>query len=330
MRYRKIGALEVSVIGLGCNNFGGRLDAGQTAEVVSAALDSGITLFDTADIYGGTKSEEYLGQALRGRRDTAIVATKFGMEVDSERQGAAPAYVKQACADSLRRLGLDCIDIYWLHRPDPQVPIAETLGALAQLVEEGKVREIGCSNFSAAQLHEADGAALQTGAPNFEAVQNEYSLFHREPEGSQPGRPADGSWEDADKSGVLRQCAELGISFVPYFPLASGLLTGKYRAGQTAPAGSRLSNERSWQRFAGDDRIAVVERLLEFCAASGHSLLELAHSWLLRHQVVASVISGATKPEQAVANAAAGDWQLSADELTALDEILTEKGSQAS
>ena len=322
MQSRQIGALEVSAIGLGCNNFGGRLDAARTAEVVSAALDSGITLFDTADIYGGTKSEEFLGMALAGRRSKAVVATKFGMKVDDERTGAAPAYVQQACEDSLRRLGMQHIDIYWLHRPDPAVPIADTLGALGELVTAGKVREIGCSNFSAAQLALAAREAGRLGVPGFAAVQNEYSMFHREPEGEIPVDDGKAALEDSDKRGVLRQCAELGISFVPYFPLASGLLTGKYRAGQAAPAGSRLSSENAWQRFGGDERIAVVERLCGWCSKHGHSLLELAHSWLLRDGCVASVISGATKPGQAVANAAAGDWQLSAEELAEVEAIL--------
>ncbi|MCB1187087.1 aldo/keto reductase [bacterium] len=322
MEMRKIGSLSVSAIGLGCNNFGGRLDSAQTTEVVSAALDSGINLLDTADIYGATKSEEYLGQALRGRRDRAIVATKFGMRVDDERQGAAPAYVRQACEDSLRRLGMDTIDLYWLHQPDPSVPIADTLAAMHALVTEGKVREIACSNFSAAQLREADKAARQLGGPRFVAVQNEYSLFVREPEGDIPTDDGSVAREETDKRGVLKQCDELGISFVPYFPLASGLLTGKYHAGQPAPDGTRLSSAGAWQRFGGDERIDTVERLRSWCADKGHSLLELAHSWLLRHSCVASVISGATKPGQAIANAAAGDWKLNGSQLTEIEEIL--------
>jgi aryl-alcohol dehydrogenase-like predicted oxidoreductase len=328
MNVRKIGALDVSVIGLGCNNFGGRLDAARTADVVAAALDSGITLFDTADIYGATKSEEYLGRALAGKRSRAVVATKFGMEIDSERRGAAPAYVKQACTDSLSRLGMDWIDIYWLHQPDPAVPIAETLGALGELVADGKVREIACSNFSAAQLREASGEAARIGSPAFVAVQNEYSLFQREPEGEIPADDGNTAREETDKRGVLAQCEALEINFVPYFPLASGLLTGKYRRGAAAPEGSRLSNERSWQRFGGDERIGTVERLIEFCAARPHvhgrprTILELAHSWLLRHACVSSVISGATTPRQAQANAACGDWQLSAEELSEVEEIL--------
>ncbi|MCB1217098.1 aldo/keto reductase [bacterium] len=322
METRRIGQLDVSVIGLGCNNFGGRLDAAQTNEVVSAALDSGINLLDTADIYGATLSEEYLGLALRGRREQAIVATKFGMRVDDERQGAAPQYVRRACEDSLQRLGIETIDLYWLHQPDPSVPISDTLGALHELVQQGKLREIACSNFSAAQLREARSAADQLNGPAFCAVQNEYSMFVREPEGEIPADDGAVERESTDKRGVLQQCAELGIGFVPYFPLASGLLTGKYHAGQPAPEGTRLSSTGAWQRFGGDERIATVEKLRGWCADQGITLLELAHGWLLRHECVASVISGATKPEQAVANAAAGAWRASASQLQELEEIL--------
>ncbi|HEX7008393.1 MAG TPA: aldo/keto reductase, partial [Phycisphaeraceae bacterium] len=208
MQTRRIGSLEVSVVGLGCNNFGRRLDADATAQVVHAALDAGITFFDTADIYGGTLSETYLGKALDKRRDEVVIATKFGMEVDPQRKGAHPRYVRQAVEDSLRRLGTDYIDLYQLHTPDPEVPIADTLGVLDELVKSGKVREIGCSNFSAQQLEEAQ-AAVRPGAARFVSVQNEYSLLHREPE-----------------QAVLPACERLGLAFIPYFPLANGLLTG--------------------------------------------------------------------------------------------------------
>jgi len=302
MDTRKIGSLDVSVVGLGCNNFGGRLDAAGTAAVVSAALDAGITLFDTADIYGGTRSEEFLGRALGERRRDVVLATKFGMKVDDERRGARPEYVHQAAEDSLRRLGTDYIDLYQLHEPDPSVPIADTLGALDELVQAGKVREIGCSNFSVAQLREAR-AAVRPGAARFVSVQNQYSLLHREPE-----------------QGVLQECEREGLAFLPFFPLESGLLTGKVRRGQRAPEGSRLSEGRYAGRFLSDERLDVVEELIAFAESRGHTLLELAFSWLLAHPPVASVIAGATKPEQVRANAAAAAWRLTSADLAEIDE----------
>jgi len=305
MRTRTIGSLKVSVVGLGCNNFGGRLDAAGTANVVQAALDAGINFFDTADIYGGTKSEEYLGLALRGRRDQVVLASKFGMPLDEHRRGASPQYIKRAIEDSLRRLGTDRIDLYQLHRPDPDVPIADTLGALDELVRAGKVREIGSSNFSTTQIRAAD-AAVRPGAARFVSVQNEYSLLHRDPE-----------------RGVLDECEARGVAFLPYFPLASGVLSGKYRRGQPAPQGARLSASKSplASRFLSDRMLAIAEALTQFAEARGHSLLELAHSWLLAQRAVASVISGATSAEQVRANAAAASWQLSADELGEIDSI---------
>src|SRR5215210_8080880 len=208
MDTRRIGSLEVSVVGLGCNNFGRRLDSGATSAVVDAALDAGINFFDTADVYGGTRSEEYLGRALGRRRDEVVIATKFGSAVDERRKGARPEYVRQAAEDSLRRLGTDRIDLYQLHWPDPQVPIEDTLGALDELVQAGKVREIGCSNFSVEQLREAEASVLPGGA-RFVSVQNEYSLLQRAPE----------------QDGVLAECERADLAFLPYFPLASGLLT---------------------------------------------------------------------------------------------------------
>jgi len=307
METRRIGSLDVSVVGLGCNNFGGRLDAEQTASVVDASLDAGINFLDTADIYGKTQSEEYLGRALRGRRDRVVLATKFGAKVDDERNGARPEYVVRACEDSLRRLDTDYIDLYQLHTPDDTVPIADTLGALDELVKAGKVREIGCSNFSPAQLREAE-AAVRPGGARFVSVQNEYSLIHREPE-----------------QGVLDECARLGIAFIPYFPLASGLLTGKYRRGQPVPEGTRLTEER----FAGtrsEQNLELVERLVAFAEARGHTLLELAFSWLLTRPTVGSVIAGATKPGQVRGNAAAAGWRLSSEDLAELDGILPGAG----
>jgi aryl-alcohol dehydrogenase-like predicted oxidoreductase len=301
LEHRRIGALRVSLTGLGCNNFGWRIDAAQTARVVDAALDSGINFFDTADIYDKGHSEEFLGRALGGRRSDAIIATKFGMKFDDARQGAKPEYVRQAAEDSLRRLGTDYIDLYQLHQPDPSTPIAGTLGALDDLVRAGKVREIGCSNFSAAQLREAESAAGSRA--RFVSVQNQYSLFHREPEAE-----------------VLPECLRLGITFLPYFPLANGLLTGKYRAGQPLPKGSRGDSGFGPKVFT-EENLQKTERLIEFAAARDHSLLELAFAWLAAQPAVASVIAGATSPEQVRANAAAPQWRLTVEDLHQIDEI---------
>ncbi len=240
MEHRAIGSLNVSVVGVGCNNFGGRLNQVGATVVVNGALEAGINFFDTADTYGGTNSEVFLGAALGSRRSDVVVATKFGMPIDDTHFGAKPEYVRSACEDSLRRLGTDHIDLYQLHYPDATVPIAETLGALAELVAAGKVREIGCSNFTADQLREAKAAAGS--GPAFVSVQNQYSLLDRSPE----------------HDGVLDACDELGMSFLPFYPLANGLLTGKVRPGQPLPEGSRLANmppERSAHWLSdGDDR----------------------------------------------------------------------------
>lgn len=304
METRKIGSLEASVVGLGCNNFGWRLDAEQTAAVVHAALDAGITFFDTADVYGGTKSEEFLGRALAGRRDEVVIATKFGSRLDDQHRGARPEYVRQAAEASLRRLRTDRIDLYQLHWPDPEVPIADTLGALDELVRAGKVREIGCSNFSVGQLREAE-AAVRNGAARFVSVQNEYSLLHRDPERD-----------------VLPECARLGLAFLPYFPLASGLLTGKYRRGRPAPEGTRIGAGGWAGELLTDQNLALVEALDEFATSRGHTLLELAVSWLLAPPAVASVIAGATSPRQVRANTAAAGWKLTEANLAAIDGIV--------
>ncbi|HXQ30193.1 MAG TPA: aldo/keto reductase [Gemmatimonadales bacterium] len=300
METRRIGSLEVSAVGLGCNNFGSRLDATKTADVVQAALDAGITFFDTADIYGGTKSEEFLGRALGARRAQAVLATKFGMRVDDARQGARPEYVRRAVEDSLGRLRTDRIDLYQLHRPDPSVPIGDTLEALSGLVQAGKVREIGCSNFSGEQLLEARAAA-GAGA-RFVSVQNEYSLLHRAPERD-----------------VLPECDREGLAFLPYFPLASGLLTGKVRRGEPPP-GSRLAG-MGGSGLLAPRNLKVVAELAEFAQARRHTLLELAVSWLLARAAVASVIAGATSAEQVRVNAGAGGWRLAASELEAVNRL---------
>ncbi|HWJ23133.1 MAG TPA: aldo/keto reductase [Gemmatimonadaceae bacterium] len=306
MDTRRIGSLTVSVVGIGCNNFGIRLDASGTAAVVNAALDAGVNFFDTADIYGRTQSEVLLGRALGARRRDVVVATKFGMKVDDTKRGAKPAYVRQACEDSLRRLGTDYIDLYQLHEPDPTVPIADTLGALDELVKAGKVREIGCSNFSVEQIREAEGA-VKPGAARFVSVQNRYSLLHREPE----------------EDGVLAECELRGLAFLPFFPLESGLLTGKVRRGQPVPAGSRLTEERYSGRFLDDRRVDTVEELIAYAGGRGHTVLDLAFGWLLAHAPVASVIAGATKPEQVRANvAAASAWRLGEAELAEVDAVM--------
>jgi len=305
MQRRKIGSLNVSLVGLGCNNFGWRLDAESTANVVNAALEAGINFFDTADIYGGGQSEEFLGRALGPRRKDVIVATKFGMAMDDNRRGAKPGYVLQAVEDSLRRLGTDYIDLYQLHQPDPSTPIAETLSALDQVVKAGKVRQIGCSNFSAAQIREA-AAAVTAKAARFVSVQNEYSLVHREPERD-----------------VLAECERSGLAFLPFFPLASGLLSGKYRKHQTTPAGTRLASSERFRKLLSPENLDLVEALISYAQSKGHSLLELSISWLASHPVVASVIAGATRAEQVRANAKAADWEMTKSELSDIEAIVS-------
>jgi aryl-alcohol dehydrogenase-like predicted oxidoreductase len=301
---RMIGSLEVSVVGLGCNNFGRRLDHAKTATVVHAALDAGINFFDTADMYGDGESETYLGAALGPRRDEIVLATKFGAPYAGHDGGASAAYIRSAVEESLTRLGTDRIDLYQLHFPDTKTPIGETLGALVDLVAEGKLREIGCSNFSVDQLDEAV-AATPPGSPGFVSVQNQYSILHREPE-----------------DGVLDWCDRTGTAFLPFFPLASGLLSGKYRAGEPPPEGTRLAGmgDRAASQLT-DERLAAVADLDELAEREGHTVLDLAFGWLLSRPTVASVIAGATKPEQVTANVAAGDWRPGTDVLAAVDTI---------
>jgi len=303
MRTRTIGSLEVSVVGLGCNNFGGRLDEERSAEVVHAAVDAGITFFDTADIYGATHSEEFVGRALGARRADVVLATKFGMAVDAERKGAKPAYVHRALEDSLRRLGTDYVDLYQLHAPDAETPIADTLAALDECVRAGTVREIGCSNFTVEQLREA-AAAVADGAARFVSVQNQYSLLHRAPE------------ED-----VLPECRRQGLAFLPYFPLASGVLTGKYRRGQAPPAGTRLSAAKQNEGMLADADLAFVERLTAMAERHGRSTVELAIAWVAAQPPVASVIAGATSPDQVRANVAAADWELGDGDLAEIEAL---------
>jgi aryl-alcohol dehydrogenase-like predicted oxidoreductase len=301
---RTIGSLRVSVVGLGCNNFGPRLDAAGTATVVRAALDAGIDFFDTADLYGEGRSEEYLGRALGARRRDVAIATKFGHERSAFGKGARPDHVRACAEGSLKRLGTDYIDLYQIHQPDPDTPIADTLGAMDELVRAGKVREIGCSNFSVEQLREAERATPK-GAARLVSVQNQYSLVDREPE-----------------QGVLAECERQGLAFLPYFPLASGLLTGKYRKGRPLPHGGRLTGAARYSDFLSEQNLDLVERLIAFADGKRHALVELAVSWLLAHPVVASVIAGATKPEQVRTNVAAARWRLTPEELAEVERIL--------
>ncbi len=304
METRKIGSLEVSVVGLGCNNFGMRIGHKETQAVVDAALDAGINFFDTADIYGGTKSETYLGAALGARRDDIVLATKFGAPYEEHEGGASPAYIRTAVEDSLSRLGTDRIDLYQQHVPDQKTPIAETVGVLGELVDEGKIREFGCSNFTAAMLTEA-AAATPAGRPGFVSVQNQYNILYREPE-----------------DGVLEFCERTGSAFLPYFPLASGHLSGKYRAGEPPPEGTRLGamGDRAASQLT-DERLAAVAALDELASREGHNVLDLAFGWLLARPAVASVIAGATKPEQIAANVAAGSWRPGPGVLAEVDTI---------
>jgi aryl-alcohol dehydrogenase-like predicted oxidoreductase len=296
---------EVSAAGLGCNNFGRRIDLDATRAVVEAALAEGVTFLDTADVYGRGASEEFLGQVLEGRRDQVVLATKFGMDMgDGKGPRGSPQYVRDAARASLRRLRTDVIDVYWYHQPDGVTPIADTLDALDELVRAGTVRAIGASNFSASQLEEADAVARERGLTRFTAVQNEYSLLKPEAEDE-----------------VLPVCERLGLGFVPYFPLASGLLTGKYRRGQEGPAGARLSGRPA---IATDEQFELLEALDRYARDRGVLLVDVAIGGLLARRVVSSVIAGATKPEQVRANAAAARWSPSDDDLVALGELLAE------
>jgi aryl-alcohol dehydrogenase-like predicted oxidoreductase len=295
---------EASVVGLGCNNFGQRVDEQGTRAVVDAALDVGVTLFDTADVYSKGLSEEYLGKALEGRRDRVVLATKFGnpMTDDEELPLGSPAYVRKAVRASLERLRTDRIDLYQYHRPDGVTPIEETLGGLNELVEEGTVRFIGSSNFDEALVEEADRIAGEHGWARFVSAQNEYSLLKREVERE-----------------LLPTCERLGIGFLPYFPLASGLLTGKYRRGEPPPDGTRLAGRPERLTSEAFDRIEALE---QFAADRGLTLLEVAIGGLLAQPAVSSVIAGATKPEQVQANAAAAEWEPTEADLLELRAVL--------
>src|SRR3954468_425083 len=302
MRTRELGrgGPEVSVVGLGTNNFGPRIDFEQAKSVVDAAIEHGITLFDTADIYGQGTSEDFIGRALEGRRDSVLVATKFGKEMDEnphESRGSRE-YIRSAVDASLRRLRTDVIDVYQMHEPDPSTPIEETLGALEELVREGKVRFIGSSNYDAAQMEEADRVARERGGARVVSAQNHYSFVHREAEDE-----------------VLPACERLGIGQLPYFPLASGLLTGKYSRGAEAKEGRLAGREIKDEDF---DRVDALQR---FADKRGVTLLDVAIGGLLAVPAVSSVIAGATKPEQVRANVQAGAWEPTAEDLAALHAL---------
>ncbi|NUR59030.1 MAG: aldo/keto reductase [Catenulispora sp.] len=310
MRYRHLGnsGLLVSVVGLGCNNFGRRLDVAGTRRVVDAALDAGITLLDTADMYGDTQSEEFLGEVLTGRREQVVLATKFGHQGYDMKYGAAAgakggrAYIRRAVEASLKRLRTDHIDLYQLHTPDPRTPIAETLSALDDLVREGKVRYLGNSNFTGWQIAEAHLVAQQLGATPFVSAQNHWSLLVREAE-----------------TEVVPAARHFGLGVLPYFPLANGLLTGKIRRGQGIPDNARLAQRSEW---VTEERLDKVETLTAWAQKNGRTLLDVGIAALAAQPGCASVISGAMNPEQVRANAAAGTWEPTAEQLAEIDAIV--------
>ncbi len=309
MEYRNLGdsGLQVSVVGLGCNNFGRRMDVDQTRAVVDKCIDLGVNFFDTADVYGGAgTSEEYLGEVLKGRRHEVVVASKFGMKMGEGpmQSGGSRRWIMQAVEDSLRRLQTDYIDLYQFHTPDPKTPIDETMRALDDLVKQGKVRYIGHSNFSGWQAAEAHYLSRYEGLTPFVSAQNEWSLLNRHVERE-----------------LVPACERFGVGILPFFPLASGLLTGKYRRGEPAPEGARLSAGPMAERWLNDRSFDVVEKLEEFARQRGRTLLELAIGWLASQPTVPSVIAGATRPEQVESNVAAAEWKLTDEEMAEVDQI---------
>jgi aryl-alcohol dehydrogenase-like predicted oxidoreductase len=309
MEYKPLGksGMQVSVTGLGCNNFGMRIDEEQTKVVVDKAIELGVTLFDTANIYGGTKSEEFLGKALGDRRKNIVLATKFGVTIGQGplNGGGSRRHVIQACEDSLRRLQTDYIDLYQYHFRDPKTPVEETLDALNDLVHAGKVRYIGSSNVSGWMVTDDDWTARSHHLTPFVSAQNEYSLLNR----------------DVEKE-VVAACKKFGLGLLPYFPLASGLLTGKYQRGEKPPADSRLA---AWgprgEKMLSDRNFDIVDKLEAFAKERGKTLLDLAFSWLASHDYVPSVIAGATRPEQVEANAKAAEWHLTPEEMAEVDKL---------
>jgi aryl-alcohol dehydrogenase-like predicted oxidoreductase len=312
METRKLGGLDVSVVGLGCNNFGMRIDEAGTKRVVDAAIDEGINFFDTADVYGGRgNSEVFLGTALGSRRDEVLIGTKFGspMADDGQSQGGSPRWIAQAVDDSLRRLATDRIDLYQHHFPDRDTPFDETLGALDELVRQGKVREIGCSNYAGKHIDRCIHISQDKAIARWVSAQNNYSLLERSPEPD-----------------VTDACQRHGLGLLPYFPLASGLLTGKYASKDDRPEGTRITlmaqamPDRAEQVLT-DENFAIIGKLRAFAEERGHTLLDLAMSWLASKPVISSVIAGATKPEQVRSNVRAASWRLSEDEMAQVDEL---------
>ncbi len=310
MQFRNLGrsGLRVSLVGLGCNNFGGRIDDAAAGKVIDAAIDHGITLFDTADVYGNRGgSETVMGALLGARRNDIVLATKFGMDMNEAgtMKGGSRRYILNAVEASLKRLRTDWIDLYQFHRPDPLTPVDETLRALEDLVRQGKVRYVGCSNMPAWQVADAQWTARDLGINGFSSCQDEYSLLVR----------------GAEKE-LIPAARHFGMGLLPYFPLANGLLTGKYKRNAPMPEGARMTREAQRAgEVLTDANWEKTERLTAFCEARGKALVELAFSWLAAQPVVSSVIAGATKPEQVAANVKAAEWVLTAEELAEIDAI---------
>jgi len=309
MEHRRLGrsGLKVSEVGVGCNNFGGRCDRAQTKAVVDAAIAAGVTLFDTADVYGNQQSEVLLGEALGKRRTQVVIATKFAMPMGQtvHDRGGSRRYILAAVEASLRRLGTDYIDLYQMHAPDPDTPIDETLDALDAVVRQGKVRYIGNSNFSGWQIADADWTARAAHRTPFVSAQNHYSLLERGVE-----------------TEVLGACERFGLGMLPFFPLASGMLTGKYRRNEAPPPGTRLATVgRLAERALNERNFTIVEKLTDFAAQRDHKLIDVAFGWLLAKPVISSVIAGATSAEQVEANVAAATWRMSAEDVAAVDSI---------
>ena len=308
MEQRRLGkaGMVVSAVGLGTNNFGGRADEEASLRVLDQALDLGITFLDTANIYVGTRSEEIIGKGLKGRRDKAVIATKFGLSTGQgpNQTGGSRKHMMEQVEGSLRRLQTDYIDLYQIHAPDRQTPIEETLRAMDDLIRQGKVRYIGSSNFPAWQVCEAAWAAKSLNVNGFATEQPYYNLLKR----------------DAEKE-LIPLCREYGIGVIPYFPLESGLLTGKYRKGEPPPEGTRLAPPAAQSRYFSDRNFEIIDKLEAFAHERDHTLVELAIAWLLANDTVVSVITGATKAEQLVDNARGADWELTAEELKTIDEL---------
>ena len=310
MENRQLGksGLQVSVVGLGANNFGRRVDAKQTEAVIRQAVEVGVNLIDTANSYGDGLSEEYIGKDIKGIKDQVIIATKVGgsMGEGPNQKGASRKHILEQVEISLKRLDLEYLDLYQIHFPDLDTPIEETMRVLNDLVHQGKVRYIGCSNFAAWQVSEAIWTSKVCNLAPFISAQPEYSLLKR----------------DVEKE-LIPFCRAYDIGILPYFPLASGFLTGKYRPGESVPEGTRLAgNPRSQQRYLTEGNFAILTGLERFAEERGHTIGELAIAWLLANPLVSSVIAGATKPEQVVANARASDWRLSADDMAEIDKFL--------